>query len=60
MKLCRVADKQGEMWKVEYVMATKVYIPKNGSRVDPGHNGLQVFAGTSEHESRNDNAHIAR
>ena len=45
---------------VSFVLAAKAYFQENERRVDPGHNGLQVFASTFEHESENDNAHIER
>jgi hypothetical protein len=56
--LCRVSDEQGKLWKVEYVLAAKVYFQENERRIDRGHNGVQVFASTFEHESEKDNAHI--
>jgi hypothetical protein len=37
-ELCRAADELGEVWKVEYVLAAKVYIQESEGRIDPGHN----------------------
>ncbi len=56
-KHCRAADERGEMWKVECVLATRVYIRVNEGRIYPGHAVLQVFAGTFEHESGKNNEH---
>jgi hypothetical protein len=40
------------------VLAAKVYFQENERRIDRGHNGVQVFASTFEHESEKDNAHL--